>query len=128
MSINKEIESIINQFNEFKSISLTPFSKRNIYLKTNNISLYIRKQLTPSSDPLNPNYHLCIASVDVTESHQKKGVFTEILTAIENNIGHFKYITIENILNKDLEVYLLNRGYTIKESYSFDITLSNKPD
>ncbi|PSV00386.1 hypothetical protein C9J27_04460 [Photobacterium kishitanii] len=124
-SIENEISAIVDQFEAFKTdMELESRFPRSRYFTSENISIYVRKQLIPLE--INGNteikYHLCIASIDICNTN--RGTFTTILSYIENNIGHFGSIEVECLMNKPLELFLRKRGYTDSRSDTdFSISL-----
>ena len=125
LSMNTEIEDVINQFRSFsKDVEECNIFARNRTIRTSNIEIYLRKQLSFDKDTDQQNYHLCIASVNIHP--QKEGIFSTILTAFEEEIGHFRYIEIECILNTFLENHLRKRGYVYSpQSNDYSISLQN---
>ncbi|WP_318493207.1 hypothetical protein [Photobacterium leiognathi] len=130
--LTKQIDDIKSQFIEFSKQCGNPNSNapRNRWLQSEDISLYLRKQLTIEDGEF--AYHLCIGSIDISSAYQKQGVFTEIITYLEQNISHFRYISVECLMNEHLERYLTKRGYVpykrpAHTDHYFDVHLTNKP-
>lgn len=76
-------------------------------------SVYIRKA-RHRVDPYNVLRCLDVANINVDTKYQKKGIFTEWLTQIEDQAKNsgLDCVYVENILNEHLEKFLIKRGYT----------------
>lgn len=127
MSTESEIKSIIEQFRSFsKDMVGGGFGVRNRHLTTDNITIFVRKQLSIDPDTNQQSYHLCVASIDVYP--ENKGIFSTILDTIEDEIGHFRTIEFECLLNKHLENYLRKRGYADSaRSNELSVSLQKTP-
>ena len=88
------------------------------WFENEQIRIYIR--YTPMR-LINGNYisTIDIASVIVNEKYRSKGIFTNLLSNIENKFNKIP-IYVESILNEDFKEWLIKRGY--KNIYVGEIT------
>lgn len=102
------IQSNIFNFIDDAIIANKKFSSRE-WFESEQFKIYIR--YTPQRN-INGNIitTIDIASIGVLPKFQGKGIFTNILTSIENRYNSTP-IFVESILNKKLYHWLIKRGY-----------------
>ena len=88
------------------------------WFENEQLKIYIR--YTPMR-LINGNYisTIDIASVIVNEEYRHKGIFTNLLSNIENKFNEIP-IYVESILNDDFKQWLIKRGY--KNIYVGEVT------
>ena len=88
------------------------------WFENEQLKIYIR--YTPMR-LINGNYisTIDIASITVNEKYQNKGIFTNLLSNIENKFNEIP-IYVESILNDDFKQWLIKRGY--KNIYVGEVT------
>lgn len=106
--MENQIVSILEQFEEFKEEAKNKYLGFNRHIITEDIVLFVRRQQESGAKD---DYHLCIASIEISDEYRGKGYFKKLITAIESNIGHFSSIEFESIINNHLENMLRLNGY-----------------
>lgn len=101
-----------------KSISKKSILNSREWFENEQLKIYIR--YTPKRF-INGNYisTIDIASITVNEEYQNKGIFTNLLSNIENKFNKIP-IYVESILNDDFKQWLIKRGY--KNIYVGEVT------
>jgi GNAT superfamily N-acetyltransferase len=92
---------------------------RNAWIYEQDIAIYVRRSMRF----INDTTVLCLdlASVEVAEHVQGRGVFTAFLYRFEQEAKKMnRAVFVESILNKRLENFLLKKGY-IQHPHSTDI-------
>lgn len=91
---------------------------RNEWIYQDPLKAYIRKSKIPFD--ISPSLH--IASVDVDRDYQRQGYFKNFLRDVEAYAkqNNFKSVYVENIINENLESFLIQQNYSLykRESHA----------
>ena len=94
-------------------MNFTEFTKsklRNQWIKEPHMQVYVRKSRRFVNDELIPCFD--VASIQVKESHQGKGLFTNFLKMVEEYSAENSLIVfVESVLNVRLRKFLERNGY-----------------
>jgi GNAT superfamily N-acetyltransferase len=90
----------------------TYFGQRT-WLKTKGAQVYVRSM---ARGQLNNAPVICLATIDIDEDHQNKGILKALIKHIIDHIHYFSEIEIENISSKRLLDYCLESGFTLRSS------------
>jgi N-acetylglutamate synthase-like GNAT family acetyltransferase len=104
------IEDIVKQIHELSAAS-KPIGNARKWLRADGIELYVRLgvRLVPDS----ALRCLDIANIEIAESKQKQGRFSDLLNRLEHEVPGLglQAIVVENIIPRHLWDYLYRRGY-----------------
>ncbi|MCY9861243.1 hypothetical protein OTK49_01780 [Vibrio coralliirubri] len=109
MVLESHIADFSTSFFKFRERAEAHKFSCNATIETDYCSVYLRKHLTGVGEF---DYHLCIGSIELRPDLVGKGLFKAMIVFLEQNIGHFRAIEFESIMNPKLSDMLRKNGYT----------------
>jgi len=104
-TLEKNLIAMRELFREFAS--LFKEGKRSTkWLKTPRCQIYVRARYIESGA------ELCLASIDIDEKLQGRGMLTELITFIQSEL-EFDVISVESILSPRLSSFLERNGFQL---------------
>lgn len=101
--------SVINQLDEFIEDSSRMKYGRNLWLEDSIMKVYVRKSTRFIDDE--KLIALDIATVEVDQKYQGKGIFSKFLDYVQNS-NPWDVVYVESVLNPIVLKMLEKRGYT----------------